>query len=115
MKIVYIAGPFRGKTPWDVECNVRRAEILALAVARAGAMPLCPHTMTRHFDKQCTDEFWLEGTLALLRKCDAIIMTVDWMQSTGAQLEYNEARNIQMPVFFETHFSDLEEWIKKCT
>jgi len=113
MKIVYIAGPYRGETPWDVECNVRHAEELALRVAKAGAIPLCPHTMFRFFNKQCDDPFWLNGTLELLRRCDAIIMTDDWIQSEGAVGEYDEAKKLGMPTFIE--IGDLKIWLHQCT
>lgn len=112
MKVVYVAGPFRGKTPWDVELNIRHAEELALAVARAGAMPLCPHTMTRYFDRQCTDEFWLIGTLELLRRCDAIILTDTWEKSEGAAGEKKEALLKNMPIFYEESFDELVEWLE---
>ncbi len=39
MKCVYIAGPFRGETSWEVEKHIRHAEELAYEVARLGAMP----------------------------------------------------------------------------
>ena len=113
-RVIYVAGPFRGKTPWDVEKNIRRAEELAFRVANAGAMPLCPHTMTRYFDKQCTDEFWLAGTLELLERCDAIILTANWEQSTGARGEYDRAGALNLPVLIETAVNDeeLAAWIR---
>lgn len=114
MKVVYVAGPFRGPTPWDVELNIRLAEELALRVANAGAMPLCPHTMTRYFDKQCNDQFWLDGTLELLRRCDAVVLTHNWEQSTGARGEYDEAGSFNLPTFVDT-FDDaaLTAWIRQ--
>lgn len=101
MKVVYVAGPFRGQTPWDVECNIRKAEEVAFEVARLGAMPLCPHTMTRYFDRQCTDEFWLEGTLELLRRCDAILLLEGWEASVGSRGELQEAQRLNLPIFFK--------------
>ena len=50
MKLVYIAGPFRAPTPWGIEENVRHAERHAFEIAKLGAMPVCPHANTRHFD-----------------------------------------------------------------
>ena len=108
MKVVYIAGPFRGATPWDVEQNVRRAEALALEVARMGAMPLCPHANTRHFDGQLTAEFWLEGTLELLRRCDAVLLVPGWETSSGTKAEVAEAERLGSPVF--EHLWQLNEW-----
>ena len=90
--IIYIAGPFRGATPWDVERNVRIAEEASLEVARAGHVPLCPHTMYRHFDKSLPDAFWLDATLALLTRCDAILMVGAWRDSKGAVAELRAAR-----------------------
>lgn len=115
MKVVFIAGPFRGETAWDIECNVRRAEELALRVARAGAMPLCPHTNTRFFQGQGSDKFWLEGTKELLRRCDAIIMLEGWENSTGSKGEFEEARKLNMPIFYDLPavWHGLVEWIGK--
>ncbi|MGB0685946.1 MAG: DUF4406 domain-containing protein [Planctomycetota bacterium] len=99
MKVVFIAGPFRGKTPWDVAQNVRRAEALAFEVAKLGAMPLCPHTNTAHFDGTLTDEFWLRGTSELLRRSDAVMLTPDWGRSSGARAEVELADAHGIPVF----------------
>ena len=49
MKLVYIAGPFRGSSAWDIEENIRVAERAALEVWKMGAAALCPHTNTRFF------------------------------------------------------------------
>lgn len=109
MIVVFIAGPFRGETAWEVERNIRRAEDLAFEVAVAGAMPLCPHTNTRFFDGTLTDEFWLDGTMELLRRCDAVIMTDDWKRSSGARAEKAEAARIGIPVF--ENLGALIEWL----
>lgn len=109
LKVVYVAGPFRGATHWDIAENVRRAERLALEVARAGAMPLCPHTNTQHFQGECTDDFWIAGTLELLRRCDGLILVEGWEKSSGARAEVEEARKLGIPVF--QRISNLEVWL----
>lgn len=91
MKVIYIAGPFRGKNHWEIEQNIRRAEALALAVWRAGFAALCPHCNTRFFDGAARDEVWLQGDLEMLRRCDAVLMTPDWEKSTGAKAEKEAA------------------------
>ncbi|HXJ56945.1 MAG TPA: DUF1937 family protein [Verrucomicrobiae bacterium] len=98
MTVVYVAGPFRGPTPWDVECNIRRAEALALEVWRLGAVALSPHCNTRHFDKAAPDDIWLKGDLELLRRCDAMIVTPDWERSSGARAEVEYALSLGMPI-----------------
>lgn len=111
MRVVYIAGPFRGKTTWDVAQNVRRAEALGLEVARLGAMPLIPHANTHLFDGQQTDQFWIDGTLELLKRCDALITTDDWERSSGARGEVAYALANSIPVFY--FLSALSVWLNK--
>lgn len=99
MKVIYIAGPFRAKTPWGIEQNIRRAEVLSLRVAKLGAMPLCPHTNTRNFEGEMPDQFWLDGTLELMAKCDAVILVEGWRNSEGSMGEVKKANELGIPVF----------------
>lgn len=99
MKVIYVAGPFRGPSAWEIECNIRRAETLALEVWRLGAAALCPHTNTRFFQNAAPDSVWLEGDLELLRRCDAVILTEDWVRSSGARAEVEFADKLGLPVF----------------
>lgn len=100
MRVVYIAGKFRGATPWQVEQNVRAAEAAALEVMRRGHMALCPHKNTQHFDGELPDEFFLEGTKELLRRCDAVLLVPGWQDSVGACGEVVEAlERVGIPVF----------------
>lgn len=109
MPVIYIAGPFRGANAWEVEQNIRRAENLAFQVAQLGAMFLCPHTMTRHMDGTETDEFWLAGTLELLRRCDAVLFTPCWSKSSGARGEHAEAQRLGLPCFMT--IGELADWL----
>ena len=99
MKLIYIAGPFRASNSWEVERNIRRAEGLALKVWRAGAACICPHANTRFFQGAGPDSVWLEGDLKIVRRCDAILTTSDWMKSTGARHEVVLAQRLELPVF----------------
>jgi hypothetical protein len=113
MKLIYVAGPFRGPNSWVIECNVREAETMALEVARMGAVPLCPHSMTRFFQGTLPDEYWLEATLEMLRKCDAVVFTARWSQSAGARAENEEAKRLGLPRFFADHgLTALENWLQ---
>lgn len=115
MKIVYIAGPFRGPTQWDIAQNIRRAEEWGFEVARLGAMPLIPHANTAHFRGQQTDQFWLDGTLELMRRCDAILMIPKWEQSSGARGERAEAIVIGKPVFYWDLPATFSDWLVGAT
>ncbi len=111
MKVVYVAGPYRGDSAWDIECNIRRAEELALAVWLMGAAAICPHTNTRFFQGATDDKVWLDGDLAILQRCDAILMTPDWAASTGATIEHDLAGEVGVPIFYT--LEELEEWLKE--
>lgn len=108
MKLIYVAGPFRGKDNWEIECNIRRAETLALEVWRIGCAVICPHCNTRFFQGAAPDEVWLEGDLEILRRCDAMILTPDWERSSGARAEREEAIRLGIPVFYD--IGDLQRW-----
>jgi nucleoside 2-deoxyribosyltransferase len=99
MIVVYTAGPYRAGNSWAIEQNIRDAELASLQVWRLGAVPICPHTMTRHFQGALPDATWLTGDLELVRRSDAVVMIGDWQHSQGACAEkaYAEARDV--PVF----------------
>jgi nucleoside 2-deoxyribosyltransferase len=100
LRVIYIAGPFRGPDHWAIEQNIRQAEALALDVWKLGAAAVCPHLNTRHFQGTLPDQRWLDGDLAILRKCDAVLMTPDWKRSDGAKAEQAFAVSGGIPVFY---------------
>lgn len=99
MRVVFVAGPYRGATAWEVAENVRAAERVGFNVASCGAMPLIPHANTANFDKTFTDQFWLLGTMELLRRSDAVMLVNGWERSVGARAEVEEAKRLGLPVF----------------
>jgi len=110
MKVIYIAGPYRAPSEWQVVQNIRRAEALALAVWQMGAACICPHKNTALLGGAADDSVWLEGDLELLRRCDAVLCMPDWQASAGARGEVDLARRMNMPVF-ETA-GECELWLR---
>jgi hypothetical protein len=108
MKIVYIAGPFRAHTAWGIAENVRAAERLGLEVCKLGLMALIPHANTAHFHGELTEDFFLDGTMELLRRSDAVMLLPDWGKSIGTVREVSEAKKLEIPVFQE--IEDLLRW-----
>lgn len=100
--VIYVAGPFRPKSlgQWGQTLNIRRAEVAALGVWAAGFTALCPHLNTQNFSGALPDEVWLRGDLALLERCDGILMVEGWENSHGAMDEKNYAMRHKIPVFF---------------
>lgn len=99
MKVVYIAGPFRGKDSWEIKQNINRAAALALECWRAGYVALCPHTNTADFQGAAPDNVWLEGDLELLSRCDALLTTDNWKESQCACKEVEFAQLRGIPIF----------------
>lgn len=104
MPVVYIAGPYRAKpdpnNQYVQTLNIRRAEALAHDVWSMGAAALCPHLNTANFQGSLPDQVWLDGDLAMLAKCDAVLMTPDWELSAGARVEQQFALDRGIPVFY---------------
>lgn len=112
--LIYIAGPFRAPTPWEIEQNIRRAEEFGLAVAKAGGIPVIPHAMYRFFQDSLPDEFWLQAGLEILQPCHAVAVCVSRersLQSLGTCGEIGSAVNQGIPVFYTTDVPLLTEWI----
>lgn len=119
MKVIYIAGRYRGPNAWAVEQNIRAAEEVAARVWAMGHVALCPHANARHMDGVASDEVFLAGTLELMRRCDAVLLVPNWRDSEGARAEVAEADRLGIPVFGrdadspvnEAAFDDLAKWI----
>jgi nucleoside 2-deoxyribosyltransferase len=96
--LVYVAGPYRANTAFGREENIFNARRVGAMLARNGFFPVIPHANTAHFDGLQEDEFWLEGTLEMMRRCDAVYMMPNWRASKGAVAERDEAINLSIPV-----------------
>ena len=128
--LVYVAGPF-SPTPEQkraieqytghefqrrarrifVEQNIERAARLGLAVSKLGAYPVVPHSNTAlpEYEDAQGYEFWIEGTEEMLLRCDAVIFTTDWQESSGARGEERTAAERGIPRFYS--LSDLACWL----
>jgi hypothetical protein len=111
VKLVYVAGKFSAPTRAQVEINIDYAVDVGLAVAQMGAFPVVPHANTAHpgYEKLQPYPFWIAGTLALLRRCDALITVPNWKESSGARGEVADALERGQPVFHL--LDDLRAWL----
>lgn len=101
MKLVYVAGPYRAKTVWGVEQNILAAQqVTAQILAIDGLHPVCPHLNTRQMEGITSDEQVLEGTLEMLRRCDAVIIDGRWESSAGTRGEVAEALRLGLPILY---------------
>lgn len=99
---IYIAGPYSSKTPEGIKANIARAEQAGLECCRAGWGVHIPHKNFAGFEVH-TDipyDAWIEMDLAILARCDAILMLDGWASSPGASREFQFADEIGIPNFF---------------
>jgi hypothetical protein len=119
--LAYIAGPYSGANTFQTEANIFQARLTGEAVSRLGAMPVIPQANTAHFDHIHNHQWWYDATMQLMRRCDVVVMSHRWEESTGAKDELNEAEMLEMPVFFpyddtgepEDGWARLREWIEE--
>ena len=126
IQLVYVAGPYRGDSMWHVTRNIEAAREVGAKIAEARwpngdhiAYPLIPHTNTGGMDGVADDDFWLAGTMAMMRACKAVVMMPTWRRSSGARAEHAEAFRLGMPVLDlldhvdpSTHRQSIEDWLR---
>ena len=98
MELVYISHPYTG----DEAGNTERAEELAASLAREypGILLVNPLNAMRHLRRAGTRYSDVMGQcLALLGRCDGLVMAHGWEGSVGCQLERKRAIRLGMPVW----------------
>lgn len=113
MKLIYIAGPYRPYTCADgtwvgTPMNIRNAEVTAVnlvnSLGRYGLFPVVPHLNTRDFENQVEqndDQYFLDGTMAMLERCDAVLLTMPNADevSSGTKAEVHRAYQLGIQVY----------------
>lgn len=99
--VIYIAGPYRGINRDAIELNIQTARQVGLEAIRRGWSPIIPHANTGHLETliNLPDQFWLDATLELMRRCDAVLLCPGHTRSVGTFGEIEEARRLEIPVF----------------
>lgn len=98
MKVVYLAGPYRGSNAWEIEQNVRKAEGEALRLWQAGYAVICPQANTRFYNGAAPDNVWLEGDIEILKRCDYLVLMDGVPLSKGVIRELCVAKEENIPV-----------------
>lgn len=106
MKVVYISGPFSGRTQEEIDAHVESAQEMAKQILLAGHVPIVAHRISANWT---TDErfaaftrySWLDKLcLPILKKSDAILMLPEWERSVGAVIEERCAIENEIPIFY---------------
>jgi hypothetical protein len=100
--LIYVAGPYRAKNGRSVADNIKAARAISGKLWQSGHYAVTPHLNTAGFEElypDVSDKTWLDGTLEMLRRCDAIVMTETWQESEGAISEHAYAESVGMPIY----------------
>lgn len=103
MKLCYIAGPYRADTRGGIAQNINNADKAGRIAARLGYYPVVPHKNTEHYEDKGIgqpDQFYLDGTLTLMEKCDFLLIVPNWEGSSGTCGEINRAHSLGLPIYF---------------
>jgi len=114
--VVYVAGPYRAPTEWRVRKNIERSADKAMEVFRLNrdgekrVIPVSPCMNSAFFGGELPDELYLYVDLALLLRCDAMIVADGWENSKGVLAEIKFAEENNIPVLYSTQ--ELDEWMR---
>jgi nucleoside 2-deoxyribosyltransferase len=104
MRTFYIAGPYKARTQYEREQNIRKAELVSIRILQwvPESAVICPHTMGRYWFEYAPEDAVLRMCIELLRRSDAVVLSThveECAHSEGTRAEVNTAINLGMPVF----------------
>lgn len=104
MKLLYIAGRYRGISDEQVKLNIEAAKYFGMLAIEMGWYPVIPHMNTAGMEKLTSvgDDFFIDGTMELMERCDAVLMIPGWEPSVGASGEYFRAKHLGIPIYDQT-------------
>ncbi|HPO38693.1 MAG TPA: DUF1937 family protein [Kiritimatiellia bacterium] len=114
MKLAYVAGPYRGRTHHDVSQNIAAAREVAAHLWSLGYAVICPHLNSAFMSGAAPEETFLNGGLAMLRRCDLVVLVPNWQASQGTAREIEEARSCGLPVFSDIEFVPPANATEQC-
>ena len=106
--LIYLAGPYSAPTEQQVWSNIISARELAMLVLRQGGIPITPHLLSAGMGGLVPWEEFLAMDLAIIDRCDAVVLFPFWSQSRGARIEEEHARSRGLPVL---QFGELAGFI----
>lgn len=115
MRVVYLAHRIRDpRGIYYHQQNIERAAAIALRLWQMGFAAICPGLNTLNFDGSAPDDVWLKGDIAIMRRCDAVVMAPGWQTSVGAKGEREHALKCGIPVFdWSTQKVEIEAFAKQ--
>ena len=110
MKVIFIAGKYLGVNHSDTYMHIDVARREAEFVWSRGAIAVCPHLNSSWMGGVCDEQYFYDGYLELVKRCDAVYTCWNWRDSKGAPEEVKLAISIGIPVLHDR--GSLMDWLK---
>lgn len=120
MKLVFIAGPYRGKgEPGEIEKNIAQSARFQSALAHAGIVAYSPNIHDAHWETLNGGSEQAARTLkeftewVLDEVATALVVMPGWETSAGTKVEIDTATRRDIPIFYlkdETDLALLKAW-----
>jgi hypothetical protein len=101
MKLIFVSGAYRAKDKIGVSKNIKLAREASKKLWQQGYAVICPHMNTAHFDGICPDDYFLDGDIEMMIRCDAVYLLKNWEESEGAREEHNIALSRGMEIIYQ--------------
>ena len=104
MKLLFIAGPYRG----NIKQNIATARLHAEMLWKTGRyFVLCPHLNSAFMDGIAPDEVFLRGDIEALKRCDVLYLLPKWQESEGSRGEYAAALQAGLEIIHADRFLNV--------
>ena len=102
MKLIFVAGPYRGNGDNRVFENIMHARTASRKLWLDGWAVFCPHLNSLFMDGSDIEPMsFLDADLIILKHCDAIFMLKGWENSFGASGELEAAMRLKLEIIYE--------------
>lgn len=104
-KVIYVAGPFIGDSPWQTHQNVRIAEDKSAILWHdlgEGVLVITPHLNSGNMIGVSDERTYINGYLKAVDISDCVYVLPNWEYSKGTKGEIVRAFENHTPVFFDT-------------
>lgn len=142
--LAYVAGPYspteaqkkRGTVDYRAESdNICEAAGVAASLWEMGLAVICPHLnssipqsyvicpkfepnqyglSSNHVSAHVNPESYLAGDITMLTRCDILVLTPRWRESTGAVCEMERACGLRIPIFEYEHADSVRRIDSLC-
>lgn len=109
--VIYVSGAYMGNDGGkNINKNILFARDCAIDLWERGYTVICPHLNTQYFERDCKCSYddYLEGDIEIVKRCDAVFVLHNYIDSKGAQKEIEVAKENNLPIFYK--IEDIERY-----